>query len=172
MIESLFQFSQKRGSWFILMLAALSLELTALYFQYGMDLHPCILCVYQRTAVAGIFLAGLIGLASPATPWIRWLGLMLWAGSAIWGLSLTIEHVAIQTDPTLAGECEFLANYPNWFKLDEWLPTVFEPTGSCDEIQWRFLGFTMPQSMLGIFAFFLLVLLPVLVSQFQGKRTI
>lgn len=39
------QFSEKRSSWLLLVLSSLALELTALYFQYGMGLQPCVLCV-------------------------------------------------------------------------------------------------------------------------------
>ena len=38
-----------------------SLESTALYFQYGMGLQPCVLCVYERLAMVGLFIAGFIG---------------------------------------------------------------------------------------------------------------
>ena len=40
--------------WSLVLFSAVGLELTALFFQYGMKLDPCVLCVYERLAVAGI----------------------------------------------------------------------------------------------------------------------
>ena len=42
-----------------------ALEGSALYFQYGMDLQPCVMCIYERVALFGIAFAGLIGLIAP-----------------------------------------------------------------------------------------------------------
>ncbi|WP_303013566.1 disulfide bond formation protein B, partial [Rodentibacter pneumotropicus] len=55
------RFSEKRSSWLLLAFSSLALELTALYFQYGMGLQPCVLCVYERLAMSGLFFAGIIG---------------------------------------------------------------------------------------------------------------
>ena len=49
--------------WLLLALSALALELCALFFQYALDLAPCIMCVYQRVAICAIIVAGIIGFA-------------------------------------------------------------------------------------------------------------
>ena len=41
----------KRGAWIALAVTALSLEASALFFQYGLDLNPCVMCIYIRMAV-------------------------------------------------------------------------------------------------------------------------
>ena len=43
--------SVQRSGWLLLLISALALEGTALYFQYGMDLQPCIMCIYERVAL-------------------------------------------------------------------------------------------------------------------------
>ncbi|MBV2095670.1 MAG: disulfide bond formation protein B, partial [Candidatus Thiodiazotropha sp. (ex Codakia orbicularis)] len=55
-------FTQRRLPWLLLASSALILEGAALYFQYGLELDPCVLCIYQRAAVLGIFLSALIGM--------------------------------------------------------------------------------------------------------------
>jgi len=157
---------ESRFAWATLAASALFLELAALFFQYGMQLEPCVLCVYERTAVLGVFAAGLIGALAPSRRWLRVPGYLLWGLSAGWGLYLAVRHTGIQLgviDPPLS--CSFEAEFPAWAQLDQWLPYLFQPTGYCDEIQWRFLSLSMPQWMVAIFAFYLLVLLLVLIRE-------
>ncbi|MEA3303846.1 MAG: disulfide bond formation protein DsbB [Pseudomonadota bacterium] len=161
------QTSKKRFAWLLLALSALLLELSALYFQYGkMELQPCVLCIYERVAVMGILLAGLIGAIAPQLLIFRLAGFLLWGISAVWGLMLALEHSGIQQNSTMAS-CDFLAKFPTWAKLDEWFPLLFNPTGFCDEIQWQFLGYSMPQTMIGIYVLYLLALVVVVASQFK-----
>ena len=153
--------------WLAILVSALGLEAAALFFQHVMKLDPCVLCVYERLAVAGIALTGLLGLIAPEQRLLRMLCYLLWATSAIWGLTLAMKHVGIQFG-TSDLNCEFFANFPVWFKLDEWLPAIFNPTGYCSDIQWQFLGLTMPQWMLLVYSGYLLLLLVSLVGEFRG----
>jgi disulfide bond formation protein DsbB len=54
-----------KSSWMLLGFSALALELSALYFQYGMMLEPCIMCIYQRVAIMGIMFSGFITAIAP-----------------------------------------------------------------------------------------------------------
>jgi disulfide bond formation protein DsbB len=126
--------------------------------------------VYERLAVAGIALAGLLGFLAVGLRSVRLLAYLLWATSAIWGLSLAMEHTGIQIG-TSDFNCEFFANFPDWFKLDEWLPAIFSPTGYCSDVQWQFLGFTMPQWMLVVYTGYLLLLIIALIGEFAYRRS-
>ena len=64
MIRFLSQWTEQRSSWALLFVSAMAFEITALYFQHGMGLQPCIKCIYQRTAMFGIVFAALIPLVS------------------------------------------------------------------------------------------------------------
>lgn len=163
--------SRQRAPWLLLALSALGLELAALYFQYVMELNPCVLCVYERVAVLGVILAGLVAFIAPSVWLFRWSGILLWLASALWGLSLAMEHTGIQVNPSTGGSCDFLANYPSWAPFDQWLPQVFEPTGYCDEIQWQFLTLSMPQWMLVVYSIYLVFWLLVFRGQFVRKRS-
>ncbi|MBT8448312.1 MAG: disulfide bond formation protein B, partial [Gammaproteobacteria bacterium] len=54
------KFYLQRRWWLLLVSSMLLFELTALYFQYRLELDPCVLCVFQRTAVMGVLVAGLV----------------------------------------------------------------------------------------------------------------
>lgn len=158
-------------AWWLLAASALALEVTALWFQYGMGLDPCVMCVYERLAVFGLFFAGLIGALGPRRAILRWPGYLVWALSAGWGLLLALEHVGFQSDETGTLSCSFLPNFPGWLKLEEWLPALFLPTGYCDDVQWQWLGVTMAEWMVVVFAIYLVILLGVLAIEVQRLRS-
>lgn len=155
----------------LLAVSALCLELAALYFQYVLHLEPCVLCVYERGAVALIFIAGAIGLINPNNGLLRLVGYLFWAGGAIFGLYLSIKHSGIQMGLVQdSASCDFIANYPVWLPLDQWIPWIFNPTGYCEDIQWQFLGMSMPQSMILVNAIYLIVLGMVLKAEYRQAK--
>lgn len=142
-------------AWLVLMISALALEFIALVFQYVMNLAPCIMCVYQRVALFSILLAGLVGYFSCSYKLGRLLAFVLWAIGAIWGLLIAIEHVDMQNAAfSLFFTCEFIPNFPTWAPLHEWIPFLFEATGDCSDINWQFLGYSMPQWMIVVYAIY------------------
>ncbi len=159
--------TKSRVAWLLLVLSALGLELAALYFQYFLQLDPCVLCVYERNAVVLIFLGGIVGGINPNIAVLRGSGYLLWASGIIWGLYLSIKHSGIQMGLIKdSASCDFMANYPSWMKLDQWIPWLFNPTGYCEDIQWQFLGLSMPQVMVLVNLIYLVVLVVVLKLEF------
>lgn len=139
-------------SWLLLALSALGLEVCALFFQYAMDLAPCIMCVYQRVAIFAIVLAGLVGFAGCKFLLTRLIAYVLWGIGSIWGLLIALEHVEIQANSgSLFFSCDIVPNFPTWAPLHEWLPALFEATGDCGEINWQFMGYSMPQWMILVY---------------------
>ncbi len=119
--------SQSRSAWFLLMLSCLILEGTALYFQHGMGLVPCVMCIYERVALFGILFAGILGFLGNRYAIIRYLAILIWLGSAFKGLVLSIKHHDYQVNPSPWNQCEFKVNFPQTLPLDQWLPQVFAP---------------------------------------------
>ncbi|WP_158968071.1 disulfide bond formation protein DsbB [Paraglaciecola sp. L3A3] len=159
-------------AWGGLFLSALVLELAALYFQYGLELLPCIMCIYQRTAVFGIMFSALPAMLINNL-FTRIMGFVSWGVSAIWGLFIAIEHVDIQTatNPFFA-TCEIVPNFPSWAPLHEWLPNIFAATGDCGDINWSLLDMSMPQWMIIVFAIYSAILVVVLSSRMILKRSL
>ncbi len=161
--------AEKRWPWALLALSALSLELTALFFQYVMKLDPCVMCVYERAATLGVAVAGLVGFIAPRWIIARLVGYLLWGFCTIKGVLLAIEHVGYQfPDNPFAGTCSFFPEF--WLPLDKWVPFLFEPTGLCDEIQWVFLGYTMPQWLVVCYAVYGVILAAVLLCRLIVAR--
>jgi len=152
--------------WLLLATSALGLELSALFFQYVLDLAPCIMCVYQRLAILAIFSAGAIGTVGYNNIIARSLAYNLWGTGAIWGLIIALEHVEMQANSgSLFFSCEFIPNFPTWAPLHEWIPFLFEASGNCGEISWQFLDYSMPQWMITVYAFYTAVFVLVLLNR-------
>ncbi len=152
--------------WVLLALSALAIELSALFFQYAMDLAPCIMCVYQRVAIAAIFLAGLTGCLGYRHLIARMLAHGLWATGAIWGFFIALEHVEIQENSgSLFFSCDFFPNFPTWAPLHEWIPFLFEATGDCGDINWDFLGYSMPQWMVVVYGLYTAAFVVIIASR-------
>ncbi|MCC5853248.1 MAG: disulfide bond formation protein DsbB [Alkalimonas sp.] len=167
MLEWLKQFSQQRRSWLLLLLTASGLQLTALYFQYGMGLEPCMQCVYIRAAVAGIMLAALLGLLAPGSLLLRLSATLGWLAAAGYGW---LEARKLSDIEQLIAEggfysCALFADFPDWLPLHEWLPALFDPIGPCGAIDWQFAGASMADWMRWIFIAYGLVALLVLACQ-------
>ncbi|AOR65233.1 disulfide bond formation protein DsbB [Pectobacterium wasabiae] len=170
MLRFLNRCSRGRGAWLLLAFTALALELTALYFQHVMLLKPCVLCIYQRSALWGVFAAGIVGAIAPSSL-LRYPAIALWIYSSYEGVRLAWKHTDILLNPSPFNTCDFFVSFPSWLPLDKWLPAIFNATGDCSERQWSFLSMEMPQWLLGIFAAYLLIAVLVLIAQpFRPKR--
>jgi disulfide bond formation protein DsbB len=169
-IHSVSQWAEHKSSWLVLFATSLALEIAALYFQYGMGLKPCIMCIYQRTAMYGIVLSALI-VVIKNNGFTRMLGFAGWAISAGWGFLIAKEHVGIlnAANPFFAS-CEIVPNFPSWLQLHEWLPAVFAAEGDCLEDSWQFLSMGMAEWMQIIFAAYFAVFAIVFACRLLDKK--
>lgn len=144
-------FSRSRIAWALLTLGAAALLGIALYFQYQLNMAPCVMCVYQRAALTGVILAGILGWLAPQHSLLSNVALLGWLGSASYGVLLAKQHVAYQFNPSPFTQCSTTTEFPHWLLLDQWLPSVFRASGDCSDISWSWLDLSMPQWLLGIF---------------------
>ncbi|BBN81007.1 disulfide bond formation protein B [Pseudoalteromonas sp. A25] len=157
--------SSSKKAWALLALSAALFEVTALYFQYVMGLEPCIMCIYQRTAMLGLLAAGIVGYFAPSNWLCKGAGFAIWGVSSIWGWLIAREHIDMQTttDP-FAFTCDIVPNFPAFMPLHEWFPAFFAATGDCGNIDWSFMGLSMPGWMEVIFGFYSLAFIVVIAS--------
>lgn len=150
LIKIYFTITSSKYSWLALATVALSLQCAALFFQYGLKLEPCLLCIYQRVAIWGMFFAGIIGFIFPSS-FPRFFAFGLWASCSFKGLILANELNYIQQNPSELTTCSFFPNFPSFLPLHKLMPFEFMPTGLCGIDQWDFLGLSMAQWMIIIF---------------------
>lgn len=163
--------SLSRSAWFLLILSCIILEGVSLYFQHGMGLIPCVMCIYERVALFGILFAGILGFIGNRYAILRWLAIIAWLGSAFKGLTLSLKHHDYQVNPSPWNECEFKVDFPQTLPLDKWLPDVFAPGPvNCSQSQWEMFGFSMAQWLIFMFAIYLILAVIVLLSQFKRSH--
>lgn len=122
----------------------------AYYVQFNLGIEPCPLCIFQRIAVIAMGVFFLIGaLHNPKTTGRRVYALLVLLGAAA-GIAIAAYHVWVQHQPPnpLAG-CTPGWNYwvENFSVSYAWSKTIqaaFTGHADCAEVNWTFLGLSMP----------------------------
>ena len=118
----------------------------ALYAQHVLGLEPCPLCILQRIAVIATGVVFLIaGLHAPAGAG-RWIYAALATLAAGAGAGIAGRHVWLQSlPPDQVPACGPGYDYMmEAFPLDKALGMIFTGSGECADVDWQFLGLSMP----------------------------
>ena len=125
----------------------------AYFAQFVLELAPCPLCIFQRI---GVILAGVLFAVAAAHHPGR-------VGAAVYGVLIA---VASGLGATVAGRHVWLQSLPadqvpacgpgldymlDVLPLPDVIDMVFSGSGECAEVDWMFLGLSMPGWMLVIF---------------------
>lgn len=150
-MSQLFDFSVSRASWAALLVSVLVFEACALYFQHIMSLSPCVMCIYERVAMMVVAIGAIVALVNPSSMFVRLLGYILWVSGSLAGTLLSLDHTAMQINPSPFSSCPIDVNFPSFMPLNDWFPWMFEAYGNCAEIVWSLWGLSMPQWLVFIF---------------------
>jgi len=140
-------------AWFAaLALGVFGLVAVGMELQHLLRLAPCPLCIFQRLLYLVI---GLVALAGVLLPGGRLLWSVLIAALASGGVAVAGYQTWMQAFPHLATECSY--SDPNAIeRLVDWLgmewPSLFLATGFCTSRDWEFLGLSMANWSLLVFA--------------------
>lgn len=147
-----------RYSWFALIIACFSFIMVGLYFQEVKKLAPCFLCINQRMALIVIMFGGLIGVIKPKNKKIMGLGFLFWILGGIYGISAAIYQVYLQKNPVSNFSCGPDIDYLIEIKgRIEAFKILLDSPGNCSEVSWVFMGVSIAEWMVLIFASFLIV---------------
>jgi disulfide bond formation protein DsbB len=135
------QFLYKHAMW-IAFLASASVLSTVFVAQYGFDLQPCVLCIYQRWPYAVILAFFVL--------WIAFKGRINQAYFKFFaGLSFAVTsgigafHVGVEKG-WWKGTAECAADTSSKLTLDELRAQILTaPIVKCDEVAWEMLGISM-----------------------------
>ncbi len=134
-------------------LVCAGLMAAALYFQHGLGLEPCPLCIFQRIFVIATGLILLAGaLHNPGKVGRRIYGGLAALAAAL-GAGVAGRHVWIENlPPQLQPGCGYSLNdMLDSFPLLKTLKLVLEGSGGCGQVNWSFLGLSMPSWTLMFF---------------------
>ena len=120
------------------------LVILSVIIQEIFNLEPCPLCITQRV----IFLtSGITFLIFYFKPMNKIIELSILGMINLMGLIFAIRHVLIQRKViNIPAECGIDLEYMfDNFPLREVFELIFRGTGDCSEIDWSFLGITIPE---------------------------
>ena len=131
----------------------------ALTIQTQFDLEPCPLCVSQRIVFILIGFIFLVFSFMSPTRLIKFIHLVSLLVVNIAGIVFAIKHILIQGKwITVPAECGIDLDYMfENFPIREAFSLLFKGTGDCSEIDWLFLGLSLPQ--LALIAYIMLCVL-------------
>lgn len=140
-----------------------------LFFQHGMGMEPCPLCVLQRICLISAGVVALLAMIHNPTAWGRRIYAVLAMIPTAAGIAIAGRHVWLQNLPEdQVPECgpgyDFIMEA---FPFLDAMKIIFRGSGECAETDWQFLGLSMPGWALVIFAGMLLVQLYLLI---RGPR--
>jgi disulfide bond formation protein DsbB len=130
----------------------------ALYAEHQLLLEPCPLCILQRVAAIALGAGFLLAAVHNAKGWGRRVYALLIAGAASGGMYVAGSHVLLQNLPAdKVPACGPGFDYIiDSFPLSEALRLIFSGSGECADVDWLFLGLTMPVWVLICFAVLLI----------------
>jgi disulfide bond formation protein DsbB len=119
----------------------------AVAIQTQFNLEPCPLCVTQRIVFIVIGCLFLLFSFIKPNQLIRFIHLTSLLITNIVGIVFASKHILIQSKwITVPAECGIDLDYMfENFPLTEAFSLLFKGTGDCSEIDWLFLGLTLPQ---------------------------
>lgn len=140
---------------FGLVLLSISSLLVAIYFMSGyLDLDACPLCMTQRVFVAAWGGVALLAVLHNPTGWGRRIYAALCALAAAGGGAVAARHVWLQhlpedQVPACGPPLEYLIDT---LPFTEVISTVLMGDGNCAETVWTFMGLSIPEQTLILFA--------------------
>ena len=118
----------------------------AIFSQLQWGLEPCPLCIFQRVSFIALGIVLLVGgLAAPrGAGWRRGWGMLALLAAAV-GAVIAGRHTWLQLNPPEVPACgppfEFLRDTLSTTSL---IRRVMTGTGDCGNVDWTFLGLSMP----------------------------
>ncbi|MDR0588818.1 MAG: disulfide bond formation protein B [Burkholderiales bacterium] len=171
LLDTFAAWQDQRTIWILGGVIALSLDIFSYaFFQKGLKLDPCEMCVYIRFSMIVIFIGAMIAAINPRVWVLKIIGYVtvIWAivKGFLWSVHLEkmfwqSQALAAGADPFAVGveSCSLFPTFPFHLPLDQWMPDVFQPQGICGIDPWRFLGWNMAEMMFVVYAAFAVLVL-------------
>ncbi len=133
--------------WFLLVaLSCAALLGYALYVQHALFIDPCPLCIFQRIAFLWVGCFALLAALHNPLATGRWVYTVLVLIGCAGGAAIAGRHVWLQNLPAdQVPECGMGLNYMlDTMPFADVLNKVFYGSGECAQIDWTFMGLSMP----------------------------
>ncbi|KTD49739.1 disulfide bond formation protein DsbB [Legionella quinlivanii] len=130
---------------YVLVLISLLVFGASLYFQYIKGMEPCPLCIMQRICVLIIVCIGIAMLFIKAILRVQKMQLLqiVFAGAGLFfaGRQLWLQSLPADQVPACLPGLDVMVKY---FPLKDVMHALFWGSGDCAEVNWQWLGLSMP----------------------------
>ncbi len=138
----------------LVLLAIVSLLFARFYLEEFLDLAACPLCMTQRVFVAGWGLFAFIALLHNPSAWGNRVygglcALSAVGGAAVAGRHVWLQHLPEDQVPACGPSLEYMLDT---LPFGEVLSLVMMGDGNCAETLWTFMGLSIPEQTLVLFA--------------------
>ena len=142
----------------LLTLITLAVLIASFYFQYVKGLQPCPLCLMQRFCIFMLLMFGLMGLTLSTLKRARLVAVLqiVFAVAGVFFASrqLWLQSLPAGQTPACMPGLDVLIHYFPWQDV---LRALVWGAGDCAEINWQWLGLSMPGWSLLYFLFMLVI---------------
>ncbi|MGA8261718.1 MAG: disulfide bond formation protein B [Arenicellales bacterium] len=127
-------------------LVCIGLLAYAFYLEYMLLLEPCPLCWLQRFVFMGFAAAFLVCAIQNPRAWGRYVYVFVFGLLMLMGVGLSGRHLWLQSLPPAARpQCGVGVEYMlNIKPITEVIAWAARGTGECGDVQWTFLGISIP----------------------------
>jgi protein dithiol:quinone oxidoreductase len=127
-------------------LACAGLMAYALYAQHGLGLEPCPLCIFQRVGVISMGVVFAVAALHNPKRWgaYVYVGLIALASLATVGVAwrhLYVQSLPAGAVPSCGAPLDVMLQFTPFLEV---VRKVLTGGGECQEVNWTFLGFSMP----------------------------
>jgi len=129
-MKRLQHFLRSSAYWWLLLIGALSAEGVALYYQYGLDYGPCVLCIHIRLWLMALVLVAVVALVGHQQRWTLNLCHPLALVTAIGFAERSWRTLAVERY-WIESSCTLNSRLPGWFIPEQWWPWMFEIWEAC-----------------------------------------
>ena len=169
MLKKLTTIGSSAWYWLAIIVLGLSMQAIALYYQYGLDYGPCVLCIHVRIWVLGFILVGLMALFVRGSRWLSAIAHVLTAAIAAALLERSWRLLGTERG-TILGDCSMESGLPSWFALDRWFPKLFGIWEACGYTPKLLFGVTMAEALLVISVTLLLTSIILALATLLGRK--
>ncbi|WP_415900415.1 disulfide bond formation protein B [Neptuniibacter sp. QD48_11] len=151
MLDKLTCLSRSAFFWLSLIFIGISMEAVALYYQYALDYYPCVLCIHIRIWLFALIIVAIFGLFTRKHGCLSKLSHLLTLVVGIGLVERSWKTLAVERN-WIVDSCSMDSGLPNWFALDQWIPSVFAPWEPCGYTPELLFGITMAEGLMAFSA--------------------
>jgi len=162
-----------RWYWIGLFACAALLAVAYFYFQQGLGLPPCPLCMFQRACLVAVGTLCLFGIVLRPKRFLSkviafGVTISTLLGLAFAGRQVWLQHLPADQVPECGPDLAFMMDV---FPLQDVVRKVLQGSGECAEVQWTLLSFSMAEWMLLVFGVMSLISVRLLFSKERSYFT-